>query len=58
RAPLMLPMHYFGPATLNRFLEVARGKYEIEFSPGSTIEVSRQDLPSRPKVVILRERHY
>jgi L-ascorbate metabolism protein UlaG (beta-lactamase superfamily) len=58
RAPLILPMHYFGQATLNRFLDVARAKYEIEFSPTSSIEVSRTNLPSRPKMLILPERHY
>jgi L-ascorbate metabolism protein UlaG (beta-lactamase superfamily) len=58
RAPLILPMHYFGAATLNRFLDVARGKYEIEFSPASSIEVSRSSLPARPKMLILPERHY
>jgi L-ascorbate metabolism protein UlaG (beta-lactamase superfamily) len=35
RAPLILPMHYFGQATLDRFLDVAQAKYEIEFSPSS-----------------------
>jgi L-ascorbate metabolism protein UlaG (beta-lactamase superfamily) len=58
RAPLILPMHYFGAWTLNRFLDGARDKYEIDFSPGSTIEVSRASLPSRPKILILPERHY
>jgi L-ascorbate metabolism protein UlaG (beta-lactamase superfamily) len=58
RAPLTLPMHYFGAATLNGFLDVARAKYEVEFSPTSTIEVSRTNLPSRPKMLILPERHY
>jgi L-ascorbate metabolism protein UlaG (beta-lactamase superfamily) len=58
RAPLILPMHYFGQATLNRFVDVARAKYEIEFSPSPTIEVSRQTVPSRPKMLILPERHY
>ena len=58
RAPLILPMHYFDQTTLNRFLDVARPKYEIEFSPGSTIEVSRQNLLSHPKMLILPERHY
>jgi L-ascorbate metabolism protein UlaG (beta-lactamase superfamily) len=58
RAPLILPMHYFGQATLNRFLDVARGKYEAEFSPTPSIEVSHTTLPSRPKILILPERHY
>jgi L-ascorbate metabolism protein UlaG (beta-lactamase superfamily) len=58
RAPLILPMHYFGQWTLNRFVEVARGRYEVQFSPTSSIEVSRTSLPSRPKMLILPERHY
>jgi L-ascorbate metabolism protein UlaG (beta-lactamase superfamily) len=58
RAPLILPMHYFGPATLNRFLDLARGKYEVEFSGNSTIEVSGAALPARAKMLILPERHY
>jgi hypothetical protein len=58
RAPLILPMHYFGQATLNRFLDVARTKYEIDFSSTSSIEVSRTSLPSRAKMLILPERHY
>ena len=58
RAPLILPMHYFGSYTLNRFLDVARSKYEVAFSPTSSIEVSRTTLPSRPKMLILPERHY
>src|SRR5436305_7553994 len=58
RAPLILPMHYFGPATQNRFLDIARSKYEVAFSPTSSIEVSRTSLPSRPKMLILPERHY
>jgi hypothetical protein len=52
------PMHYFGQATLSRFLEIARAKYEVEFSPSSSIEVSRTSLPPRLKTPILPERHY
>jgi hypothetical protein len=52
------PMHYFGQATLSRFLEIARTKYDVEFSPSSSIEVSRTSLPPRLKMPILPERHY
>jgi hypothetical protein len=51
-------MHYFGQATLSRFLEIARTKYDVEFSPSSSIEVSRTSLPPRLKMPILPERHY
>jgi L-ascorbate metabolism protein UlaG (beta-lactamase superfamily) len=58
RAPLILPMHYFGSYTLNRFLDLARAKYDVEFSQSSSIEVSRASLPARPKMLVLPERHY
>ncbi|WP_052954798.1 MBL fold metallo-hydrolase [Microvirga vignae] len=31
-APLMIPMHFFGPSTLNRFLSSAREHFPVEFS--------------------------
>ena len=31
-APLMIPMHFFGPSTLNRFLGLAWEHFPVEFS--------------------------
>lgn len=55
-APLMIPMHYFGSATLNRFLARAKERYEVASSPTNSITVSRETLPATPKVLVLPER--
>ena len=52
-APLVLPMHYFGPSTLERFLARARERYEVELSNTPTITLSRATLPKSPKVLVL-----
>lgn len=52
-APLMIPMHYFGTATLNRFLTRARERWPVERSDSPSIVVSRQSLPTSPKILVL-----
>jgi L-ascorbate metabolism protein UlaG (beta-lactamase superfamily) len=54
-APLMIPMHYFNPATLERFLAAARARYPVEFSKTSSIVLSRETLPRAAKVLVLPE---
>ncbi len=53
RARLILPMHYFNPYTLNRFLERIAADFTVERSSESTIVVSQATLPSEPKVLVL-----
>ena len=53
RARLILPMHYFNPFTLNRFLEVIRADFPTETASEPTIVVSQPTLPSEPKVLVL-----
>jgi L-ascorbate metabolism protein UlaG (beta-lactamase superfamily) len=53
RARLILPMHYFNPYTLNRFLDRIRADFPVEMASGSMIVVSQQSLPSEPKVLVL-----
>jgi L-ascorbate metabolism protein UlaG (beta-lactamase superfamily) len=52
-APLVVPMHYFGQTTLNRFLARARERYEVVTSERPDIVLSRATLPSRPRAVVL-----
>ena len=52
-SPLMLPMHYFNPSTLNRFLAKARERWPVEFGSTPTLTLSRETLPKAPKVVVL-----
>lgn len=52
-APLMIPMHFFGSAALNRFLASAREHFPVEFSDTATIALSRETLPKSPKILVL-----
>jgi L-ascorbate metabolism protein UlaG (beta-lactamase superfamily) len=53
KARLILPMHYFGAATLNRFLLRLGEDFEVELSGLPEITVSTQTLPPSPKVLVL-----
>jgi L-ascorbate metabolism protein UlaG (beta-lactamase superfamily) len=53
RARLVLPMHYFGEATLSRFLSALGESFEVEISPAAEITVSARTLPQSPKVLVL-----
>jgi L-ascorbate metabolism protein UlaG (beta-lactamase superfamily) len=53
RARLILPMHYFNPYTLNRFLDRIREDFPVETANDPVIVVSQATLPSRPKVLVL-----
>lgn len=53
RAQLVIPMHYFGPTTLQRFLSVLGEEFETEISREPEIVVSLSTLPDRPKVLVL-----
>ena len=53
KAPLMIPMHAFSTSTLNRFVERAREKFQVEFSDTPSVVVSRTTLPAQPQLLIL-----
>jgi L-ascorbate metabolism protein UlaG (beta-lactamase superfamily) len=53
RARLVLPMHYFGQATLQRFLSYLGETFEVELSPVPETVVSVATLPSTPTVRVL-----
>ncbi|HRK24481.1 MAG TPA: MBL fold metallo-hydrolase [Beijerinckiaceae bacterium] len=52
-ARLVIPMHYFGQSTLQRFLDRLGQNYDIERSPVGEVTVSRTSLPAKPKVLVL-----
>lgn len=52
-APLMIPMHYFSEATLNRFLDRVRNDYEVAFSDTPSVVLSKSTLPAKPKFLVL-----
>ena len=53
KAPLMIPMHYFSPYTLGRFLDAVKDEFEVQTNADPTIVVSRQTLPKKPQVLVL-----
>jgi L-ascorbate metabolism protein UlaG (beta-lactamase superfamily) len=52
-APLMVPMHYFNPTTLNRFLARAKEQWDVEVNDTPSILLSKTTLPAKPKVLVL-----
>jgi L-ascorbate metabolism protein UlaG (beta-lactamase superfamily) len=53
RARLILPMHYFNPFTLQRFLDRIGNDFAVEMATLPTIVVSQPTLPTEPKVLVL-----
>ncbi|MEI4487664.1 MBL fold metallo-hydrolase [Frigidibacter sp. MR17.14] len=57
RSSLILPMHWFGEGTLQRFLDGLSSSEFAIMRPGeSSVEVSLTTLPSRPTVMVLEPR--
>ena len=52
-APLVIPMHYFGQTTLERFLARLGEDYEVAYSDSPRIGLSRETLPRQPTVLVL-----
>lgn len=53
RARLILPMHYFNPYTLNRFVDRIGNDFPVERATEPMIVVSQAMLPVSPKVLVL-----
>jgi len=49
---LVIPMHYFSPFTLARFLDLVRDRYDIVISETPTVTLSRATLPYRQVLVL------
>jgi L-ascorbate metabolism protein UlaG (beta-lactamase superfamily) len=53
KAPLMIPMHYFGMYTLNRFLGRVQQEWDVEMAETPSLVLSKASLPAKPKVLVL-----
>lgn len=53
RSSVVLPMHWFSGASLQRFLDGISGEFDVKRPGGSSYEVSLRTLPSRPTIVVL-----
>ncbi len=52
-APLVIPMHYFGPSSLERYVSRLGESYTVELSDTPTVRLSRETLPAKPTVLVL-----
>ena len=50
---LIIPMHFFNPYTLARFLTRARAQWDVEDAAIPSLVVSKTTLPANPKVLVL-----
>jgi L-ascorbate metabolism protein UlaG (beta-lactamase superfamily) len=53
KAPLIIPMHFFGWYTLDRFLDRAREIWPVEKADVPSVIVSKATLPTSPKILVL-----
>ncbi|MGL4438204.1 MAG: MBL fold metallo-hydrolase [Bosea sp. (in: a-proteobacteria)] len=53
QARVMIPMHFFGQSTLERFLAKASVDWPVERRDVATLVVSRATLPRQPTVIVL-----
>jgi L-ascorbate metabolism protein UlaG (beta-lactamase superfamily) len=53
KAQMIIPMHFFSPYTLDRFLARMRQDYAIENNETPSLVVSKTTLPATPTVMVL-----
>lgn len=53
QARIMIPMHFFGQSTLDRFLTKAAVNWPVERRDTASLVVSRASLPRQPTVIVL-----
>ena len=53
KAQLIIPMHFFGWYTLERFLERAQRDWPVERAEVPSVVVSKATLPKSPKILVL-----
>lgn len=53
RSSVVLPMHYFGPRRLQRFLDGMADAFAIDIREDPLLAVSADTLPTRPTVVVV-----
>jgi hypothetical protein len=53
KAPLIIPMHFYGQYILDRFLDRARKLWDVETAEIPSVVVSKPTLPAATKVLVL-----
>lgn len=53
KARIVIPMHYFGPETLSRFIKGLSGSVDVDYQASPTVILSARALPKKPKLIVL-----
>ena len=53
KAQIIIPMHFFGWYTLDRFLDRAKEQWPIERADVPSVVISKTTLPKSPKILVL-----
>jgi L-ascorbate metabolism protein UlaG (beta-lactamase superfamily) len=53
KPPLVIPMHYFGPSVLERFLARIGDRYPLRLNPSAHVALSRDKLPKTTEILVL-----
>jgi L-ascorbate metabolism protein UlaG (beta-lactamase superfamily) len=53
KAAVIIPMHIFGPESLNAFLSEARKSFKVSFAEGRSLVLSAKTLPTEPTVMVM-----
>ena len=53
KPPLVVPMHYFAPSVLQRFLARCGGRYPVHVNPTARVALSRALLPKTTEILVL-----
>jgi L-ascorbate metabolism protein UlaG (beta-lactamase superfamily) len=54
KSSVVIPMHWFGPSNLERFLAGMADDFDIQITGESSLVVGLRTLPDRPTVMVLR----
>ena len=54
KASIVIPMHWFGDATLRAFLDGMEGDFDVVEPDAAGLTVSLRSLPARPTIMVLR----
>jgi len=57
RSSMIIPMHWWGDGTLERFLNGMRSEFAVEMRDAANLTVSIKELPRTPTVVVLRPQY-
>ena len=53
KPPLVIPMHYFGPSVLQRFLARTGDRYPVHVNPSPQVTIARAKLPKSTEILVL-----